>query len=66
MTDHILKAIELEPMQELRDFLVDVLTETLTTMDPAAAAAAIADGELHRAVKVDWSLVLDAEPFDFL
>jgi hypothetical protein len=43
--------------QQCRDAFVAALTATLTTMGPADAARAIADGTLHPAVKVDWSLV---------
>ena len=40
-----------------RDVFVAALTATLSTMSPAEAARVIADGTLHPAVKVDWSLV---------
>jgi DNA repair exonuclease SbcCD ATPase subunit len=43
--------------QQCRDAFVAALTATFTTMGPADAARAIADGTLHPAVKVDWSLV---------
>ena len=43
--------------QQRRGAFVAALTATLTTMDPGTAAAAIADGELHPAVQVDWSLL---------
>jgi hypothetical protein len=43
--------------QQCRDAFVAALTATLSTMGPDDAARAIADGTLHPAVKVDWSLV---------
>jgi hypothetical protein len=43
--------------QQCRDAFVAALTATLTTMDPGAAARAIADGTLHPAVRVEWSEV---------
>ena len=43
--------------QQCRDAFVAALTATLTTMDPGAAARAIAEGTLHPAVRVDWSVV---------
>ena len=43
--------------QQCRDAFVAALTATLSTMSPAEAARVIADGTLHPAVKVDWSLV---------
>ena len=46
-----------EARQQRRADFVAALTATLTTMDPGTAAAAIADGELHPAVQVDWSLL---------
>jgi hypothetical protein len=46
-----------EAKQQRRDAFVAALTATLTTMDPGAAARAIADGTLHPAVRVDWSEV---------
>jgi len=46
-----------EARQQRRDAFVAAITATLTTMDPGTAAAAIADGELHPAVQVDWSLL---------
>ena len=46
-----------EAKQQRRDAFVAGLTATLTTMDPGAAARAIAEGKLHPAVRVDWSEV---------
>jgi len=46
-----------EAKQQRREAFVAALTATLTTMDPGTAAAAIADGELHLAVQVDWSRI---------
>jgi hypothetical protein len=46
-----------EARQQRRDGLEQALIDLLITMDPAAAARAIADGTLHPAVKVDWTLV---------
>jgi hypothetical protein len=46
-----------EAKQQRRDDFVAALTATLTTMDPAAAARAIAEGTLHPAVRVDWAEV---------
>jgi hypothetical protein len=46
-----------EARQQRRDAFVAALTATLTTMDPGTAAAAIANGELHPAVQVDWSML---------
>lgn len=43
--------------QQRRDGLEQALIDLLITMGPADAARAIADGTLHPAVKVDWSLV---------
>ena len=43
--------------QHGRDAFVAALTATLTTMDPGAAARAIAEGTLHPAVRVEWSEV---------
>ena len=46
-----------EALWNRRGDFVAALTATLTTMDPGTAAAAIANGELHPAVQVDWSLL---------
>jgi hypothetical protein len=46
-----------EDKRNRREEMVTALTNLLITMDPAAAARAIADGTLHPAVKVDWALV---------
>jgi hypothetical protein len=46
-----------EDKRNRREELVTALTNLLITMDPAAAARAIADGTLHPAVMVDWTLV---------
>jgi len=46
-----------EARQQRRAAFVAALTKTLAAMDPGAAAAAIADGQLHPAVRVDWSQV---------
>ena len=46
-----------EARQQRRSGFVGILTTILTNMDPGTAAAAIADGELHPAVQVDWSLL---------
>jgi DNA repair exonuclease SbcCD ATPase subunit len=46
-----------EAKQQRRTGLEQALTNLLITMDPAAAARAIADGTLHPAVMVDWTLV---------
>jgi hypothetical protein len=43
--------------QQRRAGLEQALIDLLITMGPADAARAIADGTLHPAVKVDWSLV---------
>lgn len=46
-----------EARQQRRDGLEQALINLLITMGPADAARAIADGTLHPAVKVDWTLV---------
>jgi colicin import membrane protein len=46
-----------EAKQQRRDAFVAALAKILATMDPGTAAAAIADGELHPAVQVDWSRI---------
>jgi len=46
-----------EARQQRRAAFVAALTKTLAAMDPGATAAAIADGQLHPAVRVDWSQV---------
>ena len=46
-----------EARQQRRNGLEQALVNLLITMGPAEAARAIADGTLHPAVKVDWTLV---------
>jgi DNA repair exonuclease SbcCD ATPase subunit len=54
----ILKATAFEKARhQRRDGFKQALINLLITMDPAAAACAIADGTLHPAVKVDWALI---------
>ena len=54
----IAKAIALEDArQQRRDSFVATLIQVLIATDPTSAARAIADGTLHPAVVVDWTLV---------
>ena len=46
-----------EARQQRQDSFVATLIQILIATDPTAAARAIADGTLHPAVKVDWTLV---------
>ena len=46
-----------EARQQRQDSFVATLIQVLIATDPTAAARAIADGTLHPAVKVDWTLV---------